>query len=530
MREREGLRAHLLHRPVCTALLLLLAPLSLAAGVRAEEAAPVVLAEGAVPVVDAEYAVPVVRQLVVPTPDRAIVSLTGGAAAEGRLLHLELERGKSAVLQTDFRFKRVSIGDPNIVDVVVLDTRQAHLVAKTIGDTNVVLWNADGKLEAAIDVHVGSPHSQIEAELRRVLHNDTIEVDGAGNALVLRGTVTSPTEMERGVRVADAFYGRERDQPSRVINMLEVGGNQQVMISVVIAEVKRTVGRDLGTNWSGVHTSGDTVVDFSSILNDVFTRANFVLALMDGTDSLDVFIEALQENGLAKILAEPSLVARSGASAEFLVGGELPIPIPQGVIGAVSIEYKSFGVGVIFTPTVMGPDRIHLDVATEVSLPVEAFGLTVGGVSVPSFDVRRASTGVDLGDGESFAIAGLLREDIDERIEKFPFLGDLPILGVLFRSTSFRKEETELVIIVTPHLIKPLPPGPPALPTDNFVEPNAAEFFLLGRLEGRFGREVNTDVPSSDAQVPLPEAELHDRGAGEFGHRIAPSGAGEESL
>ena len=217
-----------------------------------------------------------------------------------------------------------------------------------------------------------------------------------------------------------------------------------------------TIGRDIGTNWSGVHKSGDTTVDFASTLDNVFRRANFVLSLMEGSDSLNVFLEALQEDGLAKILAEPSLVARSGAPAQFLVGGEVPIPIPQSALSdSITVEFKPFGVGVIFTPTVMGPDRIHLDVATEVSLPVEAFGLEVSGY--------------------------------------------IPILGVLFRSTSFQKEETELVIIVTPHLVKPLPPGPPALPTDNFVEPNAAEFLLLGRLEGRYGRETKTDMPSPEA-------------------------------
>jgi pilus assembly protein CpaC len=511
-RRRGGLRSRIRRGPIRTALLLLAPPLTLAAGVRAEDAPPVV------------------RQLVVPTPDRAIVSVASGVARENRLLHLELERGKSAVLQTEFRVKRVSIGDPEIVDVVVLDPRQAHLVAKTIGDTNVALWNANGKLEAVFDVHVGSPHSQIETELRRVLHNDTIEVDGAGRALVVRGSVASPTQMERAVQVANAFFDRERDEPSQVINMLEVGGNQQVMISIIIAEMKRTLGRDLGTNWSGVHKSGDTIVDFASTLDNVLRRANFVLTLMDGSDSLNVFIEALQEDGLAKILAEPSLVARSGAPAQFLVGGEVPIPIPQsGISDSITIEFKPFGVGVIFTPTVMGPDRIHLDVATEVSLPVEAFGLDVSGFSVPSFETRRASTGVDLGDGESFAIAGLLREDIDETINQFPLLGDLPILGVLFRSTSFQKQETELVMIVTPHLVKPLPPGPPPLPTDNFVEPNFAEFFLLGRLEGRHGRESETDEPSPEASTPIPEAELDDRGAGEFGHRIAVPDAEEES-
>jgi pilus assembly protein CpaC len=165
-----------------------------------------------------------------------------------------------------------------------------------------------------------------------------------------------------------------------------------------------------------------------------------------------------------------------------------------------------------------------------VSQPLESLGVDVAGFKIPSFDTRRASTGVDLGDGESFAIAGLLREDIEENIQEFPFLGDIPVLGWLFRSTSFRKEETELVVIVTPHLVKPLPPGPPALPTDNFVEPNAAEFFLLGSLEAVFGKETKTDDPSADPSAPLPEAgpKPDDPVAGDFGHRVEVWGAEKE--
>jgi pilus assembly protein CpaC len=212
-------------------------------------------------------------------------------------------------------------------------------------------------------------------------------------------------------------------------------------------------------------------------------------------------------------------VARSGAPAEFLVGGEVPIPIPQsGISDSITVEFKSFGVAVIFTPTVLGPDRIHLEVGTEVSIPVDAFGIDVSGFAIPSFETRRASTGVDLRDGQSFAIAGLLREDIDETIEQFPFFGDLPLVGFLFRSITFKKDETELVMIVTPHLVKPLGPGPHALPTDNFVEPNMAELFLLGRLEGRYGKETKRDEVSPEASEP--EGELNDHTAGEFGHRI----------
>jgi pilus assembly protein CpaC len=200
---------------------------------------------------------------------------------------------------------------------------------------------------------------------------------------------------------------------------------------------------------------------------------------------LEYAMDILEEEGLSKILAEPTLVARSGESASFLVGGEVPIPVLQGGNSdGITIEYHKFGVGLMFTPTVLGPDRIHVTVNPEVSRADFTFGTELSGTIVPGFATRRASTSVELADGQSFMIAGLLNEEVRETVGKYPLLGSVPILGSLFRSTQFIKEETELVIFVTPTLVKPLGPGPHPLPTDHFVEPSAAEFYLWGALEG----------------------------------------------
>jgi pilus assembly protein CpaC len=484
------------------------------------------------------------RENLVPTPDRALLTIPAANGPLDRLRRVELERGKSAVLQTGFSAKRVAVGDPEIADVVVLGTREIHLVGKAIGDTNVILWDTKGKLQAAIDLHVGAPHSQIENELRRVLANDSIEVDGVGEAVVLKGIVSDPNQMERAVRVADAFFpcGESDCDKGRVLNLLEVGGNQQVMIEVVMAEMSRSVRRNLGTNFSGItSTNNGTQFQFFSFLQGLARmeteglnqamvlsdRVNLATTIINGSDQFDILMEAIQENGLAKVLAEPTVIARSGESAHFLAGGEIPIPIPQaGAIGVITIEFKEFGVGVTFTPTVLGPDRIHLKLSTEVSEPDLTLGTQVQGYVVPAFNTRRASTGIELGDGESFAVAGLLREDIREIAQELPFFGDIPVLGALFRSTQFEKNETELVMIVTPRLVKPLPPGLQPLPTDHFIEPNAAELFLLGSLEGGvIDRLRGEDGETDEASAEVPE---FDEGvstnagvAGDAGHRVS---------
>ncbi len=293
----------------------------------------------------------------------------------------------------------------------------------------------------------------------------------------------------------------DEENARTVVNNLRVGGNQQVMIEVVIAEVSRSLGRRLKVNWDTmIETAGKTFT-FTNFLGDLVSLdddpESSSLLVKSGVDfigtfknkdsfALSYFIEAAIGKNLAKVLAKPTLLARSGQTASFLVGGEVPIPVAQGgAFGSITIEFKTFGIGIEFTPTVLGQNRIHLEVAPEVSEPDFTLGTAVGGVATPAFVTRRASTSVELGDGQSFVIAGLLKDNVKESIEKYPILGDIPILGALFRSVQYQREETELVMIVTPRLVRPLPDAPGPLPTDSFVDPTDFEFFLLGALESQ---------------------------------------------
>jgi pilus assembly protein CpaC len=426
------------------------------------------------------------------------------------LRSLDVEVGKSVFARTGFPVRRISVGDPNLLQVVVLGPSELQFVASALGATNVVLWDASGIPAAVIDVNTGTSYTRIERELRAVLKQDTIQVKSAGDAVILDGSVASPVQAERAAAIARAFFPKDGDK--KVVNALEVGGNQQVMIEVTVAEMNRTLGKHLTVNWNAAVRDGSKLYGFQSLLGGVTSIEERAVSLSpasiaeelaftdridlvgtfinDGKFLFDAYLDFATDRGLAKILAKPTLLARSGQKASFLAGGEIPIPVAQGnSFGAITIEFKDFGVGVEFAPTVLGPGRIHLEIAPEVSEPDFTLGLASGGVITPGFITRRASTSVELGDGQSFAIAGLLKDDLRESVEKYPFLGDIPILGALFRSTQFQQNQTELVIIVTPRLVKPMRPEEVKLPTDSFIAPSSTEFFVFGSLEGRKRRK-----------------------------------------
>ena len=232
-------------------------------------------------------------------------------------------------------------------------------------------------------------------------------------------------------------------------------------------------------------------------------NVNWIFRFASGGATWTAFIDALKENGLTKVLAEPTLITLSGRSASFLAGGEFPIPVPQSSGGGgttITIEYKTFGVGLNFTPTVLGNGKISMLVNPEVSELDFTRAVSLQGYIIPSLTTRRVSTVIELGDGQSFAVAGLLKDDVREVVRKFPVLGDIPVLGALFRSTSFQKNETELIIIVTPHLVKPIDMTKQTLPTDAYIEPDDFEFYLLGSLEGRGKKDTAKSSPA--ASVP----------------------------
>ena len=430
--------------------------------------------------------------------DNGPIRLPAPLSDQDRMHDLEIESGKSVGITTDYTVKRISVGNPDVLDVVALGSKDIQLVAKAIGITNVLFLDSKGRPQAVIEVHVGTPYTHIERSLRRFLHNDSISVEGAGNAVILRGSVSSDVVLDQALKIAHGMVEIEGEKNApRIVNLIEVGGNHQVMLKVIIAEMSRSVNREFGTNFAALITTGSGQVEIGSFVGGIASGSAMgglassagelfgSFASLGTLKALKVVLDLLDEQGLSKILAEPTLVARSGETASFLVGGEVPIPVVQGGNSdAITIEFHDFGVGLSFTPTVLSPDRIHLAVNPEVSRADFTFGTEVKGTIVPGFASRRASTSVELADGQSFMIAGLLSEEVREIASKYPILGDLPILGSLFRSTQFQKDETELVIIVTPTLVKPLSPGPHPLPTDSFIEPSAAEFFLWGALEG----------------------------------------------
>jgi len=442
------------------------------------------------------------------------------SSAEGpdRVRSIDVELGKSVFIHTDFSVKRVAVGNQEILEVVVLGTREVQLVPAKKGSTNLILWNQKGEPVAVIDVNVGNSFKEIERKIRSVLGTPDVYVEALGEGIILRGSVGGPVHLERASAIAQAFF--EKNGADRVVNALEVGGNQQVMIEVTIAEMQRNVGHRLATDWNAAIATGSRLMTFDSFLGGLTSLSERSVGLLPKsvssesgfTDRIDLvgtfineghfafntFMEFATANGLAKVLAKPTLLARSGQSASFLAGGEVPIPVAQGgAFGSITIEFKRFGVGVEFAPTVLGNDRIHLEVAPEVSEPDFTVGTASGGFITPGFVTRRVSTSVELADGQSFAIAGLLQDKVREAVTKVPVLGDLPVLGALFRSSEFQRNETELVIIVTPRLVKPLT-GDVTLPTDGFVAPSAMEFFVHGAMEAqRSGRPMRSDDSAS---------------------------------
>ncbi len=454
-------------------------------------------------------------------PAEGPIRLALPLSEQERLHDLEIERGKSISITTDYAVKRISVGDAAILDVVALGDRDIQLVAKSVGITNVLFLDSKGRPQAVIEVHVGTPFSHIERSVQRLMNNDSIQVEGAGNAIILRGSVPSDVLLDQALKITEGMLGKNEEE-TRIVNLIEVGGNHQVMLKVVVAEMSRNLKREFGTNFAALISTGKGPVgllggfgglaDAASGVGKIFGSFSSLGAL----ELLEFVMDILEEEGLSKILAEPTLVARSGESANFLVGGEVPIPVVQSgaIAGSISVEYHEFGVGLSFTPTVLGPDRIHLTVNPEVSRADFTFGTEVSGTLVPGFATRRASTSVELADGQSFMIAGLLNEEIRELAGKYPLFGSVPIIGALFRSTQFIKEETELVIIVTPTLVKPLGPGPHPLPTDHFIEPSAADFYLYGALEGM--------PPEAAAGKPAPKFETEGM-IGAIGNRITTS-------
>ena len=380
------------------------------------------------------------------------------------------------VMRADAPFSEVRVADPRYADVVILSDRSFHLMGKAQGRTNVMLYDGQSRLVDIIDVRVEHDIEGLKRSLVEAFPLERIDAKPMAGGIYLSGDVSSLSVADRAVKIAQAFA------PERVTNGLEIRDSHQVMLEVRFVEATRDVVKELGLGLLAAR-DGDFIVEAGAPF--VGGTANVIGEFLGGIDdiALSTRIEALEEEGIIRTLAEPNLVAMSGETASFLAGGEYPIPVPAD-LGQIAIEYREFGVGLAFTPTVRDDGVINLKVAPEVSQIDTANSVRIQGVSVPGLRVRKANTTVELRNAQSFAIAGLLSNESADGKSQVPLLGDLPIIGTLFRSTRYQRAETELVIIVTPRLVQPSP-GPLATPLDDLVLPSEAEMFLNGRLEGR---------------------------------------------
>ena len=441
---------------------------------------------------------------------------------------LNLVVGKSVVLRSSKRIKRASLANPEIASTLVLSPQQFYLNGKSIGVTNLTFWGRDGNVFAIYDVRVSPDLKRLKSHLHELFPAEKhIQVRSANDHITLAGSISGPEVMTQVLGLANTYA------PKKVMNLMQVGGVQQVMLEVTIAEMSKGLLKRFGVNFINQNSDNfqigllDGISDFETNDNGTLTHllgtaANLALGFQIGNSTLTTVLTVLKQHNLTKILAEPTLIAISGQEASFLAGGEFPIPVPQS-FGVTTIKFKKFGVSLNFNPTVLSGGRILLKIAPEVSELDSTNGVNLQGFTVPAILTRKVNTIVELRDGQSFAIAGLIQDNIRESIAKYPILGDIPILGTLFRSSSFQKNQTELIIIVTPHLVKPLDRTKQTLPTDSYLEPNDFEFMLMGYLEGRKAQD-SPKVGSRKATNPsvtTPPVKIGGGLEGQFGH-LAP--------
>lgn len=449
-----------------------------------------VLAQSAPPTSDHSPARPA-RTPAAVAPLAAPAAVTPPGPVE-RGLPLRLVAGKSTLLALPHDIVRVSVGNPEVADVVLTHPREVYLLGRKSGQTNLMLWGK-GSSTRLHDISVSTDTETLVGKLQEWVPGiDDLRVETLGEHLLLSGVAKDAVKVQRALLMAEAFSGDRK-----VINLLRVGSAQQVMLEVKVAEISRNLLDELGVDLTMTRVAGDSTL---RLLTQLVSTAvgtgpsqspGGTLRGTSASGRTEGTLTARADKDLVKILAEPTITAIHGQEGSFLAGGRIYIPVPQtSSSGAttITLEEKEFGVGLRFLPTVLEDGLINLRVTPEVSELSQQGTLIRGANNVtsllPAITTRRASTTVQLRDGESFVIGGLIKSNVTEAIKAFPVLGELPILGALFRSTSFQTQKSELLFVVTPHLARPLA-SLPKLPTEGFVPPSRSEIFLEGRLEGR---------------------------------------------
>ncbi|MBC7496472.1 MAG: type II and III secretion system protein family protein [Sphingomonadaceae bacterium] len=398
---------------------------------------------------------------------------------------LALERGKGILLHLPRPAATIFVADPDLVDFQTKSASLVYVFGKATGETVIYAADAGGEVLYAGRVRVTQNLSGIRDALARALPNEPITVTDTGGAVMLSGLVLSAAHAADAAAIARQFVDAKKNEI--VLNMLTVAEAAQVNLRVRVAEVNRTVLKSIGINWDAVANSGrfafGLMTQNPATFAELFTRNKITVK----NGNVNAMIDALAQEGLITLLAQPNLTALSGETASFLAGGEFPVPVAatagSGSVPTITIEFKKFGVSLDFTPTVIDGNRINLRVRPEVSQLSTSGGVQLQGFSVPGLTVRRAETTVELGSGETFVIAGLLQRTSDNTLSKIPGAGDIPVIGALLRSSRYRRAETELAIIVTPYLVRPLSsPALAAAPTDGLVEANDIQRVFGGKF------------------------------------------------
>ncbi len=402
---------------------------------------------------------------------------------------------RSEVVSTTAELSEVMVANPEIADIYVHGKNSVSVIGRALGNTTVRMFDEDSHLVRELDVYVTYDLPAIRKALHEFLPHEQIGVEMINTRVALTGEVSSADAAVSAIEISEQFVqsvspqaeGASDTEESAVMNLMRVRSGQQVMLRIRFGEISRSTIKALGASLNVARTGGDLSFDILSPsavdATDSALRSLSGAYALSSQTSVTAALEALERDNLIKILAEPNLVTISGETAEFLSGGEVPIPTST-QDGQIQVEFKPFGVSLKFTPYVLSESRIRIQVQPEVSVRNDADGvpLTAGGVVVPAFDVRRASTTVELAPGESFMIAGLLEDSLSASVDQVPGINEIPIFSALFRSTSYQREESELVIAVTPYLVDPLKSSDVRLPTDDFRPASFMEGFLYGAL------------------------------------------------
>lgn len=429
--------------------------------------------------------------------------------------HLDLPLHKAAVIHLPVDAADILVTNPEVVEAVIRTPRRAYLMGMGVGQTNAFFFDAEGQLILDLDLRVERDLGPLQDSMERFLPNARVDVEAMNDHIVLSGRVPSAADADTALRIAQRWV----DDPERILSMLTIEAREQVMLKVRIVEMRRNIARQLGVNLATTGTSGD--VNFAVATQNQFSLVGAFLGGLDvgfdwintGDGALDGVtgaLQAMERVGVVRTLAEPNLTAITGESANFLAGGEFPVPTGRDRDGNVVIEFKPFGVGLGFTPVVLSEGRISLRISTEVSELTTDGALTydetpvidengqiigvVAGLTVPALTVNRAETTVELPSGGSLVLAGLIQEETRQNLDGIPGVQDMPVLGALFRSRDFENEETELVVIVTPYLVDPTNPRDLETPADGFQTVSEATALLLGRLNRVYS------VPGADTQ------------------------------